>query len=192
MNDLLFDEATHTYTRDGVEVPSVTTVISGVWPELYDWSTDYAMERGSKVHKAIALDFEGDLDEDSLSPILVPYLHAARRFLLESGFSTEHDGCERRLYSPTYGYAGTLDRLGILGGKRTIVDFKTGDPGWATGLQTAAYAHAIQEETGVPVRRRFGCRLKPDATYTLIEYPNYRDDLDLFVAALKVYRRKAA
>lgn|SRR5574340_48203 len=185
-----FNEAEHRYTVDGRDVPSVTQVISRVFPELYAHSGDFAKQRGSIAHKAIALDLEGVLDEDSVSPVIAPYLAAARRFLAESHIKVM--AFERRLYSPTYGYAGTLDVIGLDGKSPALWDWKTGAPGWQAGLQTAAYVQMWQEAAGDVIRARFAVHLHDDGSFTVTSYPNFKSDFADFCAALRVYHRKEA
>ena len=79
-----FDEATHTYTVNGTEYPSVTQIIRFL---SYDQAkcADQQMaliarERGTEVHEAAALyDYSGDIAED-LSADAAPYLSAYVQF----------------------------------------------------------------------------------------------------------------
>jgi hypothetical protein len=188
VNDTLhFDAASHTYSVGGVIVPSVTTVIGAVCPWLYDHSSDFARERGSVVHEVCQLHDEGDLDESTVHPICAGFFEGWKRFLAESKFQIVAN--ERRIYSPTYGFAGTLDRVGILNGNLVLIDLKTGDPGWQVALQTAAYQFAYQEETGELVDERYGCWLHEDGTYTLTgPYLDHDRDFSNFVFLLGTYR----
>lgn len=192
---LTFDADSHTYRLNGVTLPSVTTVIGGVWPELYEWCTEFARDRGSKVHQAIDEDLRGTLVDWMLDAEVEGYVMAARRVLADLDLKVEL--FEERLYSSVYGYAGTLDvvgrrRSGRLQGSRVLLDWKCGEPGWACGLQTAAYDAALQERHGIFVDERIGVRLFPDATYRITTYDDFDGDFADFTAALRVYRRKAA
>ena len=180
-----FDEAAHRYFVDGKELPSVTHVLQAVGMVDYTFSTEYAMERGSAAHKAIHFDVEGDLDESDLDPRLAPYVLAAR--CLRRDIKAETVGVERRLYSPTLRYAGTLDYLFKIEGVLSILDWKCSQsPAPATALQVAAYAAAYEEETGEKIRRRYCAALSPRGTYELIPYTD-RDDISVFRSALAVY-----
>jgi CRISPR/Cas system-associated exonuclease Cas4 (RecB family) len=57
---------------------------------------------------------------------------------------------ERLIYSETYFYCGKTDFRGLRNGKSVIGDFKTGNSAGYEGewYQLAAYALAIEEETG--------------------------------------------
>jgi hypothetical protein len=53
---------------------------------------------------------------------------------------------EQTVYSVTHGYAGTLDLLAEVGGKLTVIDWKTGKRVYPEAhLQNAAYRHALRE-----------------------------------------------
>ena len=65
---LTFDEATHTYTLDGIQLPSVTEVTRFC---AYDyksdrpWLAEAAARRGTAVHEACALIDYGEEPEES-------------------------------------------------------------------------------------------------------------------------------
>lgn len=192
---LSFDEETHTYSASGRVVPSVTQVIKAAFGDLvWPWANEFALERGSKVHKALHYWILGDLDAKSLSPYIAGYVAAGIRFLTESGFEIARRGdelaTEVRMFSPAYDFAGTADLFGTVNRRRACVDFKTGEPGWAAGPQTWAYTEMWQEETGEVIRDRYALRLSEDGTYQLIPYKDHRNDQADFLAALRVWQRR--
>jgi hypothetical protein len=80
------------------------------------------------------------------------------------GWMREHKvrwlSTERMIYSQFYNYAGTMDGLCVVDGKRCIVDWKTSNylyPEYA--YQTAAYQYAYVEETGQVIQDRWILRL---------------------------------
>jgi hypothetical protein len=117
----------HIYTDapvDGVGrvYPSVTTILKAegfINTAYYD---DWSRDRGSMIHLATAYDDQGELDEETLDPVIIPYLEAWRRFRKESGFIPEQ--IEPPMMSTVYRYAGTPDRIGDLPGgiKRAAVE----------------------------------------------------------------------
>ena len=117
----------HIYTDarvDGVGrlYPSVTTILKAegfIDTRFYD---DWSRDRGSMIHLATAYDDAGELDEENLDPVILPYLKAWRRFRKESGFVPEQ--IEPPMMSTAYKYAGTPDRIGELPGriKRAAVE----------------------------------------------------------------------
>lgn len=145
---LVFDEARHAYTLDGVPVPGVTTALKVVSSADYAMVDPEVLERaaalGTAVHKLIELDCRGVLAVDQLDPQLVPYFHHWRGFLATSGFKPL--ASELRVASRRYGYAGTLDLLGELNGGLALVDAKRVVRVMrSTGPQTAGYEVALRE-----------------------------------------------
>jgi hypothetical protein len=179
-----FKPETHEYFIDGFRYPSVTEILqiannfSAVNKELLVRSQHF----GTAVHKACELWDEKKLNEEILSPPIIPYLDAWKKFIEETGFTIL--ASEYRIAS-MYGYAGTLDRYGILDGKHVIIDIKTGIPQRTTALQTAAYAQAIGEGGG-QIDGRYSIQLKP-LRYSLQAYTNDRDFFS-FKSFLDVYK----
>lgn len=186
---LEFDAATHTYRVGGVLVPNVTSVLQ-VLSSYMDVSDDIlipAQERGTAVHRATELDDLDDLDEDSLDPMIVPYLEAWRQFKRDT--RPVFHAIEQRVFSKRHWYAGTLDRIATLQGVRGIsmLDIKTCvKVGKEVGPQTAAYAEAIE---GYRISNRFAVQLRPDGTYRLIPCKE-RSDWAVFHSALTLYNWK--
>lgn len=187
--ELHFDAASHTYSVDGVIVPSVTQVLEACGVVDYSYlppdTRTMALTRGSAVHLATQYDDEGDFDEAS-APELLPYVEAWRRFRAETGFAPT--SIEQRVYSARYGYAGTLDRIGANGrGDLCLVDVKTSSAeGWVR-LQTAAYCGALDE----PRRYLRGCaELHKDGSYRALWFPaaEFQADFGGFLACLAVLR----
>lgn len=102
------------------------------------------MEKGSHVHKMIEFYLGGILNEETLDPSLQPYLCAFKQFMSEALFEVE--GCEKAKYHPNYGYAGTPDLWGILGGANTLIDVKSGSPAKWHFLQLAAYWELLRAD----------------------------------------------
>jgi hypothetical protein len=178
-NEITFDADAHVY-RDaqGRVVPGVTGIIRACGLMDTQWASEWHMQRGSAVHRAVELDEQGDLDEASLDSVIVPYLDAWRRFKTELHYISVEQ--ERKIYHPVYRYAGTLDQIGILNDKSTLIDIKTGayQPWWA--LQTAAY-NAVSK-----CRYRYSIELHNDGKYKLIQHKK-NTDLQAFLACLTVW-----
>jgi len=188
VTDLVFVEETHQYFLGGVELPSVTTVIDSV---LTDWSKiprdtlEYARQRGTAVHTACELWDLDDLDEDTLDPAIAPYLIAYRSFLVDSGFVPEV--IEQRLVHRAFGFAGTLDRIGTLNGRRALIDLKSTEATVpSVGPQTAAYK-AMAETPGGKIDGRYALLLRKNGTYRLIPCKD-QSDWSIFMSALNIYK----
>lgn len=196
MNDprLAFDAEAHRYDLAGRALPSVTQVLKAAGIAAFDspWFTDAVRDRGSFVHQAIALDVEGALDDDTLDPVLAPYVEAFRRFRAESGAAIEH--WERPVCDPALGYAGTLDGVIVLpqkgAARRTVIDVKSAVYP-ATGPQVAAYLRCARALYTEPVLfNRAALVLKADGSYQLHPLTDANDE-QVFLAALRVFHFRA-
>ena len=178
---LLFDEATHTFTRGGVVVPPVTQVLKAAGL-VNDFSTrsDWARDRGTRVHLAMFLLTQESEDAAlaTLEPDDVPYFEAAQLWMRTHG--VEVLGCEEMVDGGSYG--GWLDlRVQLRGRERpAVVDLKTGHmPRWC-GLQLAAYAAPFAE-----THDRYGVRLQANGEPRVQWYRDPSDWFD-FRACLRV------
>ena len=105
-----FQEEGHIYTYEGQRLESVTGILKAEGFIDVTWYDDWSRDRGSYVHEARHLDDIGDLDEDTLDPVIVPYLEAWRKFKRESGFVVEQS--EVPMASKDYRFAGKPDVIG--------------------------------------------------------------------------------
>lgn len=191
---LEFDPVAHIYRVNGKIVPNVTKVLDTT---LVDFSMvkpsdlEFARVRGVAVHRACELYDRDDLNWDTLDPQIVPYLEAWIRFKKENDFIVLNN--ELKVYSPSYRYAGTLDRTGLLGGKggsHDLVDIKARTSMTPEiGPQTAAYGNAFTELYRIKLNRRFSLQLLPDGHYRMREY-NDPSDLSTFLSCLQIYNFK--
>ena len=98
---------------------------------------------------------------------------------------------EGRLFSPTYLYAGTPDRIAMVQSVKTILDIKTGSeiyPG--IRLQLAGYQGAYNEMNPKDkAKNRLVVKLMPDK-YQAIPLKDQSSDWYDFVAALRVAQFK--
>lgn len=189
-----FDEAAHRYRLDGEPVPSVTQVL-GVLDQFAGVPADVldaAREFGTHVHKAVELDVLGALDEESLDPALAEYLAGWRAFTSNTGAKPVRT--EFRVASRSHRYAGTSDLLVEMPGRSswrarssavTLVDIKSGAvPKLTAGPQTAAYAEAIFQQTGVRLRR--ACLQLLPNDYRFIACDDARD-WSVFLSCLNIH-----
>jgi hypothetical protein len=188
---LIFDTATHCYTLAGVRLPNVTRVIEAAGLTNYDFLgalREEYLARGRAVHEATHRDDNHDLAEESVSPEILGFVEAWRRFRRDFGFVPrliEHRVCNRQ-----YGYAGTLDRVGsVRDGSEFLVDIKTGVAPAAVAIQLAAYAGCFMHPRS---RLRRCVELHADATYKVIPYQasDFQRDFNEFLAALETYKTK--
>lgn len=196
---LTFDPAEHRYFVGGVEVPSVTTILSAAG--LSDFSMvnpdilQAACELGSNVHKICELYDQDNLDESSLDYGGRSYLEGwklfRRDFEIESFLISE-----RPMLSTKYGYAGTPDRIAKMKGNRgkqvTVIDIKTGSArSIQTGPQLAGYAQLYREFDRLPQGlniHRLEVVLEP-GKYRVIPHIDPRH-WNVFVSALNIFNYK--
>ncbi len=190
MLPLRFDEESHTYWVGERKLPSVTTILSemGLSHDFSKVSSFYA-QRGTAVHKAVELVDKGTLDETTLDPRIAGYVSGYRRFLRESGYQAEH--WEVPLYSESLRVAGTIDKLGKLGGRFGILDIKTSrtlDP--SVELQLCGYAALWNENhSDCPALFKYALQLTEGGDYSLVT--KYSEtSIDIWVSVVDVYRWK--
>lgn len=185
---LTFDEATHTYTLDGIRLPSVTEVTRFC---AYDyksdrpWLAEAAARRGTAVHEACALIDYGEDPEET--PEIAGYLKAYRRFLKD--WKPEWKLIECPIADRNMKMAGTMDRFGIIHNAPAILDIKTGQLHDAALIaQLTAYAnlwlYQLEDDPLPPFPSLYALKLSKDGTYELREIPC---DLDLLYACLFIH-----
>lgn len=175
MSTLAFDPANHEYRLGDTRLPSVTQTLSPLidYSQVPPATLERAQQLGTAVHRLTELYDLDDLDTDSLSQELLPYLTAWMRFRAETGFVPEL--IEQRFHHPALGFAGTLDRTGVIGGRRAVVDIKKMlRLGPVIGVQLAAYKE-LCIKNGVHVDDRYGLGLRADGTYRLVPYKDPHD-----------------
>ena len=184
MSELTFNSEKHEYLLSGQRLLSVTQVlkISGLIDDSY--FTEYSANKGSMVHLACQMQDENDLQEDTLDPIIVPYLEAWIKFKVETGWINSEPP-ELQVYSEL-GFAGMIDRIGFFqgDGRPSVLDIKTGAPQPYHALQLAGYDLAYREHKDpmIPLRR-FAVHLTADGKYKVKEYTD-RNDLKVFQAVV--------
>lgn len=139
--------------------------------ETIRWLRDarYRTVRGQRTAAELGTDCHQAFQEYALSGVrphlepgdeVIPYLDQFDRWCQE--FQPAYEAAEMTVYSPTYGYAGTLDAIATVGGMPLVIDYKTSrksvdkkgkhtSPYPEAALQVASYRFA---ERAVPVKPR--------------------------------------
>lgn len=193
---LAYDDATHTYTLDGMRLKSVTQILDAAGLTNYANIPADILQRaaafGTAVHDMTCLYDNNNLDTESLDLALVPYLAAWRAFLQVTGWTTE--AIEQLVYSRRYLYAGRYDRKGLYNGKLTLLDIKTGIKNKATvrvtGIQLAGYEIAHNELNGAEkIKQRVAIWLGGDGAFKMETYTD-KSDQARFLSCLTVANLK--
>jgi hypothetical protein len=157
-----FDPETHTFSENGQQIPSVTTILkAGGWIDT-TYYTEEGRRRGELVHKATALLDACLLDFSSFSEEIISYVlnyEKAREELKLDIRHSEHIVHKGRLW------AGIEDREARWQGQLAVVELKTGEPTLADKLQVAAYGLTHEKPP-----RLLLLYLKPNG-YKFIELP---------------------
>lgn len=191
---LTFDEQRHEYTIDGTVLPSVTTIIQPIRFIKHGGAVDsyarmMAAERGTRVHEAcLAYDFDPSIELDA---DILPYVEAYATFKRDYGV-TDWMHYELPLGNLLIGYAGTVDRIGIIDGEITVVDLKSGASVDKHMLQAQLSAYALLARScniviaPLPSIKLIGLQLRNDGKYTVrpCEY-----DTRIFFACLNLRQR---
>lgn len=138
---MTFDPVLHEYRDSEVIIPSVTQVLKRAGYIDDRWYTEESRERGSAVHDLCERYAHGIRIDDAgraLSSLeyvnsFTEWLRRSKAYAIETENRIDHFLNGRR-------YAGKFDLLAEIGGRRVIVDYKTGTKApWHT-IQVAAYA----------------------------------------------------
>jgi hypothetical protein len=174
-----FDETTHTFRLGSTVLLSITQILKERGLINTDYFTPEGRDRGKAVHDACWFLDDGDLDWKSVDPRILPRVKAYERFKKDVDFKP--DIIEKRLYDPVNLFAGIPDRVGMLAGRRSVVELKTGVISAWVKLQTAAQNILVDPRVYFP---RFALQLKEDGTYTLHEFKDHIQDRQMFLAEL--------
>lgn len=182
----------HRYAYKGLPYVGVTSILKAVG--IIDYSAippakrKYYMDRGTQTHLACQLDDAGTLNEDTVDPVIMPYLEAWRWFKRESGVVILPEWTERKMVSVALGYAGMMDREVMINQLPSMphgqysLDIKNGKAMRWTGVQLAAYSIL----RGIFKGPRIAVELHKDGTYKVIWYTD-DSDYETWFAVLKVY-----
>ena len=194
-NIIQFDADEHKYFVNGVEMPSVTTILNYITAEHYGQINEavlrQAAQKGTDVHEACAdIDFGLEVEVD---PVIAPYVRAYCDFL--NDYDPEWDEVEQMHYNEAKGYCGTVDRQGRINNRRCVLDIKTtASPTRANYLaycsQTIAYSEFYKDGAEFD---RYILFLKKDGKYRLVncdEYAEKNNMMPFFVwhKALDLYK----
>lgn len=168
-NQITFTDARFYIADDGSYYPSATTLLEA-YPKPYallqwmkevgtksDEIRDAAGKRGSAVH-SMTESYDNDEQVDLLGFDGQPQYSMEEWSFFEryvdfsQRFTPAYSLIEQQVISPELGFAGTLDRVGVIEGMKYLLDIKTSNGIYNSyWLQLAAYREALRVTTGVKV-----------------------------------------
>jgi hypothetical protein len=145
------------YEVNGGWYPRVTKILEikskpgleNFFKEIGSWASAEAVKEqsakeGSMLHDAVQRVTVGEIIE--IPPEVAPAVLAFQEFNETRKIYFYPEFVERRVWSPRYRYAGTVDALAEVDGKFGVLDIKTSTGFYPEyNLQTAAYISALQE-----------------------------------------------
>ena len=168
MNAVTTDTGRKYTTPEGVNLPSITTVLSilsrdsiakwrkRVGEEVANQISTRASGRGTRVHEIIEKYIDNDPNfKDGYTPDIIQSFLAVQN-ILDDRIGDVY-AQEAPLYSNHLGVAGRVDCVADFDGKRSIIDFKTSMKpkklDWIKNyfMQESAYAIMWEERTGQPI-----------------------------------------
>lgn len=194
--ELEFEEKHHIYKLNGLEIPSVTTIMGPLSDQVYA-TVDNAVlrkagDRGTAVHNAIENYIKFGIED--IDPEYAGYFDAFLRWYKEHGVTPY--GAEIRLYHKGLLYAGTADLLAGVDGEDTLVDFKTtaSMSEMLCGVQLEAYKKAIESHEGaIKLSKKAILHLSKDGKYEMYHFHSSDTECwKVFTALLAVrnYKQK--
>lgn len=135
---------------------------------------DAAADIGTRVHEYAKLILQGKNPPEPLDGPAQKAIEAFWHWV--EVHKIEPHAVERRVMSARHLYAGTTDFYGMIDGRWSVLDFKTGrgvyDEAW---WQTSAYGMALQEEMGGPPAVRWVVHLNKETGECT---PHRRDSME--------------
>jgi K+/H+ antiporter YhaU regulatory subunit KhtT len=187
IENLTFDEETHKYTFEGIEIPSVTQIITETHNALDNIPTsilENASERGKAVHQAI--EFYNKYKFANIDEEHKLYFEAYKKWKNENEKMIAQIESEIKVFHKIQYYAGTADMLiTTADNQKIIVDIKTTanlDLNYVA-LQLSAYKEALESQN-IKIDKLYVLWLKKDGTYEYREVPNKKN---IFMYALLLH-----
>lgn len=146
------------YEIDGRWYPRVTSIVGikskpalyhfyGSQPSYYaaQQVTERSALEGTRIHEAAQAILLGE--DPVVEPDIAPAIAAFRGFIARQPIETSAEFIERRIMHREHRFAGTIDILGTMKGKRGVIDIKTSQDIYRDyNLQTSAYMAALTPE----------------------------------------------
>lgn len=169
---LEFEDETHTYTLNGIVIPSVSQVIAPLSNAKYSGISERtlakAADKGTTVHNSIENWIKFGIED--IPPEHIGYFEAFRKWW--DSCNPNPVGSEARICHRIMQYGGTVDFVGYIDNELTLIDYKSTYTisDMTCGVQLEAYSQALKS-MGISVQRKKILHLKKDGKFELREYP---------------------
>jgi hypothetical protein len=175
-----FEEKGHKYYIGKARMASVTEIVSEVCGAM-GYASEWHLNRGTQVHKAISLYVQGRLNEASVDERIKGKVEAAKRVISTFGLAPVNL-VEQALYDVPLFLAGTLDYFSE---SAVLVDWKSSHSA-QTEVQAGGYV-VLLDRSGYQPKACAEAVLFDDGSYT---WTSYKPDKcrKLFLAAYTIYR----
>lgn len=176
---LILDTKTHIYTIGKKQIPSVSQIVQAI-VGIEVFGSDWHLQRGTALHRAIALYLKGTLNEKSVDTHIKDALESGKKAVKELGLKPTL--IEPSLYHPILNFAGTPDLLS----DTTLIDWKSSHSN-TTEIQLGGYVFLL-EKNKMKVKKCMEIVIDENG-YKLTEYGIERCK-NLFLSALNLYNWK--
>ena len=169
--ELTFNEFNHTYWLDELVIPSVTTLMKPLSDDFYravDTEVlEKAAKRGTAIHNAVENFAQFGIED--IPPAYGGYFQAFRTWWELR--KPEVLATECRVYHKILRYAGTADLICVIGGRVTLVDYKSSAQvnSKLCAVQLEGYDRAF-ESHGVKIDDRMILHLSRDGKYSEVPF----------------------
>lgn len=185
--ELTFDEFTHTYRLNELIIPSVTTVMKPLSDDFYRAVDPDVLERAAKRGTAIhnAVENFAKFGIEDIPPDYAGYFQAFLKWWELQ--QPEVLATECRVYHKILRYAGTADLLCVIGGRVTLVDYKSSAQvnSKLCAVQLEGYDRAF-ESHGVKIEDRLILHLSRDGKYAAVPFQRSTKCWSVFSALMTV------
>ena len=171
LDELTFEDLTHTYRLNGLVIPSVSTIMEPLKEELYKGISNStlanAAEKGTIIHNSIENWIKFDIDDTPSE--YKGYFDGFLEFWNE--YKPVVVGSEIRIYHKLLGYGGTIDLLAYINDKLTLIDYKSTYTvsDMTCGVQLEGYSQALASH-GLRAEQKMILHLMKDKWKT-VPYP---------------------
>lgn len=173
MPELTFDDGPHIYRLNGVEIPSVSAIMTPLRDATYKGINGKTLERaadkGTSVHNSIENWIKYSIED-------VPEEHEGYFEAFRKWWELRKPivvGSEVRIYHRLMQYAGTGDFVGYIDGELNLVDYKStyAISDMTCGIQLEGYSQAFASH-GIRIQKKRILHLKKDGSFDdSHEYP---------------------